>query len=145
MLTLDGRVVGQRMFVPVRVLTGPRAVKLRGLPQRHADVNLLLDTGATGSVVVGSVLRALGDDPSGTTPVRTSMGAVEDRPTYLVDFSIAMIATSGSEVRVRHPVNAIAVQDGIYPAGQHGVLGLDFLHHLMLVYDGPRKRFTLSH
>lgn len=145
MLSLTGHVVGQRMLVPLRVYTHARAVAARQLPRRVADVHVLVDTGATGSMIEASVLRSLGDDPSGSIEIRTSLGKKEDRLRYFVQASMPMLDLAGREVHSPlHPISAAAATDGTYPPPQRGVLGIDFLQHFALVYDGPGKTFTLT-
>ena len=75
------------------------------VPVRIADVShiALLDTGARHSYVDEDLLRDLGVEPVGLTPVMGATGS-EQRPTFDVD-----VALSGLELSVPKPVRSLAL------------------------------------
>jgi predicted aspartyl protease len=116
----------------------PVDVLLEG-PKGRQFVRMAIDTGATYTIAPVGTLLAIGYNPS--------------RPTQHIEF----VAVGGVEykplVKV-HAVQAMGVRISRFEVVCHdlppqspvrGLLGLNFLKHLNLHLDFPRRRLTVSH
>jgi predicted aspartyl protease len=108
-------------------------------PSGHpVDVTLLLDTGATTSVMSTDVLTRLGYDPA-ASPDRVQVltgGGVQILPRLALNRLTAL-----SQDRIDFPVLCHAFPPA---AGIDGLLGLDFLRGLILTLDFRAGLITLS-
>jgi hypothetical protein len=109
-------------------------------------MNMMLDTGATHTVVPEDVLIGLGLRPSGTTPVRTSMHQVTQQPAYKTVVSIELEDLGGTPHLARFSYGVIGRPRS--PAATslpfEGLIGLDILRHFRVRYDGPAQVVELS-
>ena len=139
MLTLEGVEQAHRLLVPARVSTHPAAIK-QGMASSARDVRLLVDTGASTSLVDENILRAIGQS-IGVADVGSSVAGRVDRHVYRVWLALELVDTLGATVLWERPLNAIAAPP-IAPAHQ-GILGMDVLRAFRLLYDGPQRTFKL--
>ena len=123
-------------FEPSR---GPVVVEARlSGPSGQADLRLILDTGATTSLIRTTILLAVGCDPD-TSPDRITMAmgnGVEVVPRITLDRLSAL-----GRHRLAFPVLAHTLPPA---AGIDGLLGLDFLRDSVLTLDFPGGRITLA-
>jgi predicted aspartyl protease len=117
---------------PVRVkaeISGPLGI---------ANVELLLDTGATSSLVNSTILTSLGYDlDSSTDRVRVTMGG----GIVVCPRVVLTRLTAIDQHRVGFPVLAHALPS---EAGVDGLLGLDFLRNQVLTLDFRGGLITLA-
>ena len=119
--------------------SGPILVEARiSGPSGQADLRLILDTGATVSLVRSTILVAIGYDPAiSADRVSVAMGnGVEVVPRIALDRLSAL-----GRHRLAFPVLAHTLPPS---AGIDGLLGLDFLRGSMLTVDLIIGRITLA-
>ena len=116
---------------------GPIEASLSG-PASQADLRLILDTGATSSLIRSTILVAAGYDPdTATDRVTVAMGnGVELVPRIVLN----RLSTLGRH-RLAFPVLAHSLPPA---AGIDGLLGLDFLRGSVLTLDFPAATITLG-
>ena len=96
----------------------------------------LIDTGATSSVVDGSVVSALGVNPVGTAQVGTAAGTVT-QPVYPIRVQLQGVNLVVNFSRVTGaPLRAM---------GLVALLGRDMLSSMTMYYDGPNSEYTLAY
>ncbi len=107
-------------------------------PGGQADLRLILDTGATTSLVRSTILLAVGYDPATAADrVTVAMGnGVELVPRIILN----RLSTLGRH-RLGFPVLAHSLPPA---AGIDGLLGLDFLRGSILKVDFPNAMLTLG-
>ena len=111
---------------------------------------MALDTGARFSVVAEPLLTALGVAPTGFTDVRTSLHAVVKRPVYRIVLSLEFVDDFGRQAAAQVLLGVIGAPPAPanLPGGMvvrdEGLLGLDFLKHFRLIYDGPANQVDLT-
>jgi hypothetical protein len=119
--------------------TGPIAIdaSLSG-PTGQADLRLILDTGATTSLIRSTILIAVGCDPD-ASPDRLQVamgGGIQLIPRVVLNRLSAL-----GQHRLGFPV----LSHSILPAaGIDGLLGLDFLRGTILTIDFRAGRITLT-
>ena len=127
------------MSHPFHAAHGPIIVEgsLSG-PTGQADVRLILDTGATTSLVRTPILIAVGYDPdSSTDRVAVAMGnGIEILPRLILN----RFSSLG-----QHRLGFRVIAHSIPPAaGIDGLLGLDFLRGSILTIDFLAARIDLA-
>lgn len=112
-------------LIPVDVLLeGPRGQQL---------IRMALDTGATYTIAPVGALRAIGYDPA-VSPHRiefVAAGSVESRPVVTVQ------TVSAFGIRILHL--QVVCHDLPTQSPVRGLLGLNFLKHLSIHLDFPRR------
>lgn len=107
-------------------------------PLGQADLRLILDTGATTSLIRSTILVAVGYDPDASTDrVPVAMGnGVELVPRIVLNRLSAL---------GRHQLAFPVLAHSLPPAARiDGLLGLDYLRGLVLTVDFPAGRITLA-
>ena len=102
-------------------------------------MQLLIDTGASGTAIDAGVIGQLGIQPTGTMNIRTpsTTTGTHTCSTYDVELTIAGPLTKHFPA---HPVI-----DGVFaPQGIHGLLGRDILKECRMTYGGPDGVVFLS-
>ncbi len=100
-----------------------------------ATILALLDTGASGTLVRTSVLERLGLEAAGPVFLNTpSTTEPEERSEYRIRLVLAKNIVFETDV-VEAPLGGQHVQC---------LIGRDILDVCRFVYDGPRRRFTLT-
>jgi hypothetical protein len=127
---------------------GPRARQfpLRGLvvpPPRSAHG--LLDTGAAMTCIDPAVRRALNLTPFNKTPILTPSSGPNPPPCFLYKADLCVLHPSGN-----HQLNLVrklltVVEAPLAHLGSEVLVGCDLLGDCTLVYDGPRRRFSLTY
>ena len=114
----------------------PVDVLLEG-PHGRQFVRMALDTGATYVIAPTSALRAIGYSPAASSRHVdfVAAGGVERRPI------VAVKAVQGLGVRVARV--DIVCHDLPPQSPVRGLLGLNFLKHVSLHLDFPRKRLSI--
>jgi hypothetical protein len=149
MFTHHGTVSSGSLLVHARVSVHPRLAEISGRARSGRSVVLLLDTGARFSVVAEDVLTSLGVAPTGVTDVRTSLHDVVPRPVYRIVVSLDLVNEYGEQTMAEVLLAVIGSPPAPadLPAAMvvphQGLLGLDFLKHFRLIYDGPGNRVEL--
>jgi predicted aspartyl protease len=111
--------------------------KLAG-PVRAVELELLLDTGASDTVISDARLLAAGYDPMAAVnahSVVTASGSIR-----MLEYRVLVLATLG-DVRTDFPVLSHTFPAGV---GHDGVLGLDFLRGNVLTIDFVNGEITLA-
>ena len=107
-------------------------------PQGQADLRLILDTGATTSLVRSTILVAVGYDP-GTSPDRVTV-AMGNGLKLVPRVILNRLSALG-----RHRLALGVLAHALPPAaGVDGLLGLDFFRGSMLTLDFTSGRINLA-
>ena len=116
----------------------PVDVLLEGPKGRHF-VRMALDTGATYMIAPTSALRAIGYDPAASSRRVdfVAAGGVERRPI------VAVKAVQALGIRLAHM--DVVCHDLPSQSPVRGLLGLNFLKHVSLHLDFPRRQLTIRH
>jgi hypothetical protein len=127
------------MSFPFRSATGPITVdgSLSG-PLGHVDLRLILDTGATISLILSNILITAGYDPD-ASPDRVAVvmgGGIQLIPRVVLNRFSAL-----GQHRLGLPVLAHTLPPA---AGIDGLLGLDFLRGMVLTLDFRAGQITLA-
>ena len=114
------------------------------VPQAQ-QISALVDTGASGTCIEPSVLRALGVSPTGMVPINTPSTGNTPHTAYQYDVSILVPGASNA-----HPpliVENLPVIEAqlIHAQGFHALIGRDVLSQCLLNYDGQAGFFTLAY
>jgi predicted aspartyl protease len=104
------------------------------------QTKMIIDTGATGSVLDEAVIKQLGLTPTGTTQILTpsSKGIPSICPTF--DVQITIYHRQYALVHQTFPV----ISSDLRGQNIQRLLGCDFLQHCLLIFDGMRGEFTLA-
>lgn len=110
------------------------------------SIDMMVDTGATHTVVPEDVLLSLGLRSYGQTAVRTSMHQVTPQHAYRAIVSLELEDLGGHIHLAEFSFGVIGRPRPSTPARVpfEGLLGLDILRHFRLVYDGPSQSVELS-
>jgi hypothetical protein len=105
------------------------------------EVEALVDTGASMTVVEEGTLQVLGLDPAGEFEVHTaSTGAAPvRRNVYKVEVSLAEAVTGTLADNLE-----VVAADDLSGLGVGALLGRDVLGRLVFTYDGPNDTFTFD-
>jgi len=107
-------------------------------PMGRADLRLILDTGATTSLIRSTILVAVGYDPD-TSPDRITV-AMGNGVELVPRITLNRFSALGRH-RLAFPVLAHSLPPA---AGIDGLLGLDFLRRSVLTLDLLAGRITLD-
>lgn len=141
-LTLPLTAIGCGLDVQVGI-SEPRRLALqaagRPIPP-HARVEMIIDTGASCTVIEESVLQSLGLTPTGTTQILTpsTQGTPMSCPIY--DVLLGVHHAKYSLMLGTVPV----VASDFRGQGIQGLIGRDVLQECLFVYDGAAGTFTLA-
>jgi aspartyl protease family protein len=126
------------MSSPINPSSGPIVVdaSLSG-PAGQADVRLILDTGATTSLIRSTILVAVGYDPDASPDrVQVAMGGGVQ--------SLPRITLNRLSALAHHRLGFLVLSHSILPdVAIDGLLGLDFLRGTILTIDFPAGQITL--
>ena len=117
------------------VLAVQEAMQADGEAVPSASTTMLIDTGASGTLIQTAVVTSLGFVSLGTVFLRTPT-TTEPVPRDQFLVRLVLAEDIAFEVEV---VEAPLVDQGI-----QGLIGRDILRLLKFVYDGPGSRFTIS-
>ena len=128
--------MSQTAFAPIG---GPIVLQARATgPSRSRDLRLILDTGATSTLIHLPVLITLGFDPDRDgRPVRVTTASSVELATKL---TLTRLFALGQN-RIGFPVIAHTLPDG---ATVDGLLGLDFLRGHILTLDFRAGSISLA-
>jgi predicted aspartyl protease len=133
----DLEVIGPIVDVAVAVSqAAQQSLEASGQPvPQPIPVSVMVDTGASQSVVSPAVANALGLAPVGVADVLTpTSSAVVQRPVYAVRFLLPQNLVAG--------VTALSAE--LLGQNIQGLIGRDLLKYCVLVYIGGENQFTLS-
>ena len=137
----------QSRGVIVDVLLGVSSARLNALTKLHQAVpspiraRALVDTGASGTVIDASCVKALQLSPTGVSNVRTPSTGVNPVQHFSYDVSLVLVSPVLSRTWFVVPVTespSHAVQ------GFEVLLGRDILGECLCVYDGRASVFMLA-
>ena len=141
-LTLPLAAVGCGLEVYIGVSNARRAALTAAKQQVPALVRarMIVDTGASGTVVDEKVLKSLALTPTGTTQILTpsTKGTPVTCPTYDVLLAVD---------HAKYPLvlGTVPVVGGDFSGqGIEGLIGRDVLQECLLVYDGVAGTFALA-
>jgi hypothetical protein len=104
-------------------------------------INVLVDTGASGTCIDPSHLSRLGISPSGLIKVHTPTTAGNPIECKQFDVDIGVLLDNGNF----HFVDTLPVLESeLACQGIDGLLGRDVLSQGILIYNGAAKSYTLS-
>ncbi|MDR1305539.1 MAG: retropepsin-like domain-containing protein [Verrucomicrobiales bacterium] len=104
------------------------------------SISLLIDTGASCTVVNEAALKPLGLPPRGATLIRTP--STGQNPTARNTYDISLRLTHADGGRFFNSVLVVATD--FHGQNLDGLLGRDVLEKCLLVYNGEHKMFALS-
>jgi hypothetical protein len=140
--SFESRIARDWLVVPATIsVHSGAAQKGRRPPRRRID--MMLDTGATGSTVHEPILRdEFGLIHVSEEDIGTAFGGSEKRLLYaaVIEINLVDARGRGHPARFLRPVIGGPVLRRPYK----GILGLDILRAFQLVVDGPRRVFSLS-
>lgn len=107
-------------------------------------VSLMVDTGAECTVLEDQVLLGMGLSPIGFYPIVGVSQKPEDCPVYAIHVGLKMREGSRQTSRFFAPLSVIGMPSPAAARQHVGLLGRDFLAHVLLRYDGPRGEVELE-
>jgi len=120
------------------------AIRLSGVEMPPVQsVRMLVDTGAEGTCLDPSVLKALHLTPTGIIDVHTSTTGNNPVRSRQYDVSLRIVPASGTPLLIEH----LAVSEHEFFASHniHGLLGRDFLKQSFFSYNGQTRSFTFAY
>jgi len=147
--SIDNTPKGLTIYGPlVTVLLQPypeitQATTDTGRPSRLVEATLMMDTGASRTVIEEKTLKQLGMPPLRYMPITGVSQKSDLCPVYRIAVEIQMRDEND------RPGSAILVSDvaGVpspsLPEKHVGLLGRDFLQYVRFVYDGPGGEFEI--
>jgi len=103
---------------------------------------LLVDTGASCTVLDKTIIEKLGLVPTGSVPIHTSSTGSIGHSCNQFDVSLVIIGASGGAI---YSNSSLAIVESDFSThGIHGLLGRDLLQKAILTYHGFAEIFTLS-
>lgn len=122
--------------------TRAAALRVAGLPVPGAvQVRALVDTGASCTAVIASVLLPFELAPIGNTTISTPSTGPAPVTCNQYDVSLGLIHP---QVTLRFGAMGVVECQALSPPGIQALLGRDLLAHCLLVYDGLSQRFSLA-
>lgn len=106
------------------------------------EVSMLVDTGASHSMLDQRVVRQLGLRPHKEKPFLVANNQVSNMMVYYASIALPMDRPGGFEM-VIFEFQVASVPPGKNVVEHHGLIGREFLERFRLAYDGPRGRFAL--
>jgi hypothetical protein len=101
---------------------------------------LLVDTGASNTLIDVGLLNQLGLQPTGQVDVSTP--STDGQPVAMLQYDVGLLLPHSANSRF---FPTIAVTGANFQAhGIHGLLGRDVLAHCLVVYDGPANLYALA-
>jgi hypothetical protein len=134
----------RRGGVLVKVLVRPGVEQVRELQAAGRPVPwpeqvlAYLDTGASGTMMEGGILRRMGLQPQESALV--SVLGRDDPSTHAI-YEVEVSLADSSVPKRWLPL--IVLGGPVFPTGAGAALGRDFLGHVTLTYDGPRRAAEL--
>jgi hypothetical protein len=105
------------------------------------QIRALIDTGASGTLIVAASLQSLALVPSGTTSMITPSTGPNPVPVDQYDVSLILTHPPVTIAIPAWPIVECQSLGGNYQA----LLGRDFLSLCLFVYDGRAQRFSLGY
>ena len=105
---------------------------------------MLVDTGATHSVLDAAVLREIGAEPLRSTHVTYASGETAERALYKLRIELSLF--DGRSTSTAFAAIELNEEDWSRRPQRrhHGLLGRNFLRNMRMVYDGGLGVFELS-
>lgn len=147
MRSLRVQILGAGAILPVHVgISGPRrkVFQRQGRPEPHpVNVELLIDTGASMTLLDEQLMRSLGLTPTGSTQWHSSStnGVAQRCGVYDVRLVLGGIGTP--DTFTVDPLQVIAPP--FINHGYQGLLGRDVLSRVQLGWNGPTNSLTISY
>lgn len=138
---LDGPIVDAVIDVSANRANALRTSGVEA-PQKQT-VRLLVDTGASGSSLDPSILRALRIQPTGIIQVHTSTTGGRAAMCNQYDVSLRIPSAAGAPFAIENL--AVSEHDFLTAHNIHGLLGRDVLRYCIFMYNGQTKQFTLAY
>lgn len=131
------------MTVAVGITAGHRSALIavnRAVPT-FASATLLVDTGASSTMICETVIKKLGLTPRGFSQIHTptTAGYPIAAPQYDVD--LVMTNSKGSSETI---ANLLVLTQNMMGHGIDGLIGRDVLSKARLIYSGPENIVFLS-
>jgi hypothetical protein len=134
----------RRRGVLVKILLRPGSAHLSESPPavrpalHVGPLSAYLDTGASDTMVDAGILHSL-ELPAQQSVALNVLGRAEVSFHESYDVEVALVAAGASPRWV--PLTVLA--GPVYATGAVAALGRDFLAHVVLICDGPKKRATV--
>jgi Aspartyl protease len=125
---------------PIPLRLGPPHVLVRAVLHGQEPVTLLLDTGASHTLLTPAIARRLGLSPTADTPTKTLTRA--DGQLHTVPLVVCKALAVGKAVVEQLPVGITDV-DPTAPAVE-GLLGVDFLARFTVTLDYGTRQLWLA-
>jgi hypothetical protein len=146
MSILAGTVSPSGAIIEIAIgVSGPRADAMRAAgqtPPAPEIINVLIDTGASSSVIDSSVIQKLGLIPTGVTPILTpSTGSV---PHNCNQYDVALWILMGTQGVHRVSLLIPVIEADLSRQGIEGLIGRDVLSKGTLWYNGQQNTLSLA-
>lgn len=105
------------------------------------QTTLIIDTGADSTMIDEGLARGLQLTPTGQARVLTSQSRGVPEPCDVYDIELEVINRTGNPSWRIQPLQVLARP--LHNQSMGGMLGRDVLSLGVLIFDGPRKQFTL--
>jgi hypothetical protein len=106
----------------------------------YVRLRMIVDTGATATVVDEAAIKPLGLSPTGLTPIHTPSTGGTPATCATYDISLALYHVTQPLILGTIPV----IASDFSSQGIHGLIGCDVLRRCLFVYDGVAGSFTLA-
>lgn len=139
----------QRNGLLVDVNVGLSAARRAALYKRNlpcppaVQTTLIIDTGADSTMIDESLIRSLQLTPTDQARVLTSQSRGVPEPCDVYDVELEIINRTGNPSWRVQPLQVLARP--LHNQSMGGMLGRDVLSLGVLIYDGPRKFFSLTY
>lgn len=107
------------------------------------QTTLIIDTGADSTMIDESLIFPLQLTPTGQARVLTSQSRGVPEPCNAYDIELEVVNRTGNPSWRIQPLQVLARPLPNQSMG--GMLGRDVLSLAVLIFDGPRQRFTLTY
>jgi predicted aspartyl protease len=136
---------GALIDVEVGVVGARRAALLKaGLPVPPVQrVSLLIDTGASSTVIDEGVMRSMGLNPTGATRFHSSSGAGVAHPGNLYDMAL-VLGGVGTVNALRFDALPV-LGTAFINHGFDGLLGRSVLNRLKMAWNGPAGELVIEY
>lgn len=111
-------------------------------PASAMKLQFIIDTGADTSMVADQHMRSLGIGPRGSREILTATS--EARPTACDTYDVELSLKTLGDAPFVMPALEILGRP-LFNLSVDGMLGRDVLDHLVLMVDGPRRRFRVDY
>ena len=128
-------------LVTVRLLPDPELATAR--PATSVEAMLMIDTGASRTVIEETTIQKLGMPPLRYMPITGVSQQADLCAVYRMAIEIQMVDEHDKPGAAIMVTDVAGVPSPSLPEKHVGLLGRDFLQYVRLIYDGPKGEFEV--